>query len=143
MNKTIHYLENQELVGQPGSKHSLLTPSLLLDLDILEDNIESMAVFAKNKNIALRPHAKTHKSTKISQLQINSGALGICCATLGEAEVMILGGINGVLITSPIIQDAKIRKLSQLNNSTESLMVCVDDMQNLKNIDFILFLSQL
>ena len=77
---------NAALIGQPGSRQALDTPALLLDLDALERNIAAMAASARATGVGLRPHAKTHKSARIAGLQIAAGALGICCATLGEAR---------------------------------------------------------
>ena len=36
---------------------------------------------------------KTHKSPLVAQWQIDRGAIGICCAKLGEAEVFADAGI--------------------------------------------------
>ena len=44
-----------------------------------------MAKFAKAHNVKLRPHSNTHKSADIARRQISQGALGVCCAKLGEA----------------------------------------------------------
>ena len=81
---------NVELVGQLGSRLRLQTPALIIDLDTLERNIQHMAEYCHQHGIALRPHAKTHKSIKIAQLQIDAGAIGICTATLGEIAASAL-----------------------------------------------------
>ena len=47
------------LIGRQGSRRSLNTPALVLDLDMLERNIAEMANFAKASNVKLRPHSKT------------------------------------------------------------------------------------
>jgi 3-hydroxy-D-aspartate aldolase len=76
---------NAGLIGKAGSRFALDTPALLVDRDALERNIAAMAAHAGAVGVALRPHAKTHKSLRIAELQVAAGALGICCATLGEA----------------------------------------------------------
>ena len=126
---------NAALIGQPASRARLMTPALVLDLDGLEGNIERMRVYAEEKNIGLRPHCKTHKSIAIARLQMEAGALGIGAATLGEAEIMGGAGIPGVLITSPVIADAKIDALMILNRRAAGLMQTVDNMENLRNLD--------
>ncbi len=65
------------------------TPSLVVDEDLLRRNIAEMAAFATSVGVALRPHIKTHKTPQVARLQIGAGAIGITCAKLGEAEVMI------------------------------------------------------
>jgi len=92
---------NEPLIGKPGSRLQLDTPALCIDLDAMERNIAAMAEFCRMRQVALRPHAKTHKSVNIAARQIAAGAIGICCATVGEAEIMVAGGIKGVLVTSP------------------------------------------
>jgi D-serine deaminase-like pyridoxal phosphate-dependent protein len=77
------------------------TPCLVLDLDALERNIARMAAFAAARGLALRPHAKTHKSRAIAALQGEAGAVGICCATLHEAE-QLTGAAPSILLTSPV-----------------------------------------
>src|SRR5690606_22496575 len=60
------------------------TPSLVLDLDAFEFNIERMAALAAAHGVALRPHAKAHKSTAIAAAQLAAGAVGVCCQKLSE-----------------------------------------------------------
>jgi len=59
-----------------------------------------MAALARDGGVALRPHAKTHKSPVIARKQLALGAVGICTAKIGEAEVMVANGIDNVLITT-------------------------------------------
>ncbi len=89
-----------------------------------------MADFAAARGILLRPHAKTHKSGDIARLQIAAGAIGQCCAKLGEAEALAEEGIDGLLITSPVVPDAAVERLVRLNKRVEGLMVVVDHPDN-------------
>src|SRR5260370_8376044 len=92
---------NEPLIGKPGSRALLDTPALCVDVDAMERNILSMAEFCRAKRVALRPHAKTHKSVRIAERQIAAGAVGLCVATIREAQIMLAGGINRVPRTSP------------------------------------------
>src|SRR5258707_14194522 len=67
---------NARLIGKPGSRAALDTPALLVDRDALERNIAAMAAHARAVGVVLRPHAKTHKSARIPQLQVEAGRLG-------------------------------------------------------------------
>ena len=125
---------NQALIGQPASRCRLTTPALVLDLDLLERNLATMVEQAGAAGLALRSHAKTHKCTEIAGLQIAAGALGVCAATLLEAEILVAGGITGVLITSPVIGEAKIQRLIDLNLRAEGLMVVLDNLINLADL---------
>jgi len=108
------------------------TPALLLDLDALEANIRTMAEFFAGRKARLRPHFKTHKSPAICRLQVAAGAVGVCCATLSEAEVVLAAGIRNVLIANQIVHPAKIARLANLARSDASIGVCVDDARNVE-----------
>ncbi|WHA43886.1 DSD1 family PLP-dependent enzyme [Agrobacterium larrymoorei] len=126
---------NFDLLNVPGGAKLLDTPALVIDVDILQRNIKNMARWAQGKNIALRPHAKTHKSAAIAKQQLASGALGICVAKIGEAIRLAEEGVGNILITSPIVTDRKIRLLRDLNEKCEHLMVAVDNVEIVKLLD--------
>src|SRR5207249_5088493 len=90
------------------------TPSLLIDLDVLDRNIGSMQAAARDANIRLRPHTKTHKSPEIARMQVDAGATGITVAKLGEAEVMVEAGLDDVFVAYPIVGAAKLERLGVL-----------------------------
>ena len=114
------------LIGRQGSRADLNTPVLILDRAALDRNIARMAGLTKTAGVALRPHAKTHKSVDIARRQIAAGAVGVCCAKIGEAEVLAGGGIAGILITSPVAAPAAILRLARLTARAERLMAVVD-----------------
>lgn len=118
------------LIGQQGSRRSLNSPSLVLDLEMLDRNIAEMASFAKAHNVKLRPHSKTHKSADIARRQMEAGALGVCCAKLGEAEALGEAGIQSLHITSPVVTPQAIQRLVELNAKVSDLMLVVDHPDN-------------
>jgi D-serine deaminase-like pyridoxal phosphate-dependent protein len=119
-------LERRLAAGQTVTKHDLPTPSLLLDLDAFESNVARMAAHAQAAGIALRPHAKTHKCVEVAKRQVAAGALGICVATIREAEAMAAGGLGGLLITSEMVGPEKIARLVQLTRRAPDTMSVVD-----------------
>lgn len=125
--------ENASRIGQQGGRQSLNTPALVLDKAAMGRNIARMAGFAADKGLALRPHAKTHKSIDIAKLQLGAGARGICCAKLGEAEALARAGrIPSILITSPVVSGSAIARLAQLHRDTEELILVVDHPDNVR-----------
>jgi 3-hydroxy-D-aspartate aldolase len=123
------------LIGRQGSRRDLNTPVLVIELDALTRNIDRMAAFAAAKGLKLRPHAKTHKSPEIARRQIAAGAVGACCAKLGEAEVLADGGVlAGLHITSPVASAPAIDRLVALNARVEGLMCVVDNPDNARAI---------
>jgi D-serine deaminase-like pyridoxal phosphate-dependent protein len=104
------------------------TPALIVDLDALERNLDRMAAFTTRTGKRVRPHAKTHKSPLIARMQLDRGAIGLCCAKLGEAEVMADAGIGPLLITTEIAGEPKLARLVALRKRAE-IMAAVDDME--------------
>jgi D-serine deaminase-like pyridoxal phosphate-dependent protein len=98
----------------PLPRTDLATPALLLDVAVMDRNIAAMAAFARAKGLALRPHAKTHKSGEIARRQIAAGAVGICCAKLGEAEALAADGVGDIHLTSPVVTAGGIARLTAL-----------------------------
>jgi D-serine deaminase-like pyridoxal phosphate-dependent protein len=116
----------QSLIGQQGSRWRLPTPALVVDLDRLEANIARQAGRAKAAGLALRPHAKTHKSAYVAKAQIAAGAVGACCAKPGEAEALATAGVTGLLITSPIASADVAARCAALTQLDPGLMVVID-----------------
>lgn len=104
------------------------TPSLLLDLDQMEKNIEEIIRFAKDAHLNYRPHIKTHKSIEIAKKQMEMGAVGITAATVGEAEVMAEGGINDILIAFPISGEQKLNRVKKLLQKAK-ITIAVDSVE--------------
>jgi len=123
---------NAKFIGVKGGRRQLNTPALLLDLDMLDRNIATMAAHAKKAGINLRPHSKGGKSIEIARRQVAAGAIGICCATLGEAEALAAGGIENLLITSPVVTPAMIDRLMALNGRSKGLVVVADNPDNVE-----------
>lgn len=78
------------------------TPCLVLNVDALQRNVDRMAADCRTAGVALRPHVKTHKSPWVASRQIAAGAVGVCAAKIGEAAVMVHGGVSDVLITTEL-----------------------------------------
>lgn len=123
---------NAALIGVAGGRHALDTPVLLVDLPKLDRNIGTMAAFAIRHGVGLRPHVKTHKCVMIAWRQIDAGAIGVSCATLGEAEAMVDAGIPSVLLTTPIVTPGKIARLVALaaRAGPDGLLLVADNPDN-------------
>jgi len=110
------------------------TPALLLDLDRFERNVAKMAAHVKAAGKKIRPHAKTHKCPEIARRQVAAGAVGVCVAKVGEAEVMAAAGVRNLLITTEVVGPEKIgRLLGVLRRQPETLVV-VDNPDNVREL---------
>jgi D-serine deaminase-like pyridoxal phosphate-dependent protein len=92
----------------------LETPVLTADLDAVERNIAGMQAYCDEHGLALRPHIKTHKLPEVARMQIDAGACGLTCQKLGEAEVMADAGFGDILISFPLVGEAKAERLAAL-----------------------------
>lgn len=115
-------------------KDKISTPALIIDYDNMKRNIETMAKFAKDNNVNLRPHVKTHKCPIIGKMQLEAGARGICVARVGEAEVFAKNGFNDILIANEVVELSQIERLIALNKDL-LVRVCVDSQKNILELN--------
>ena len=101
----------------------LRTPCVLVDQQRLERNIDRMQDAAATRRMRLRPHAKTHKSIDLARIQVARGAVGICCAKLGEAEVFAHAGIEDIRIPYPLNPANGARLIALLDRTRLSFIV--------------------
>jgi D-serine deaminase-like pyridoxal phosphate-dependent protein len=94
------------------------TPALVVDLDIMEANLRRVADYAKEHQLRLRPHTKTHKSTRIGKRQLAEGAAGLTVAKVSEAEVMLGAEPADLLVAYPIIGHTKLARLMGVARKT-------------------------
>jgi len=87
------------------------TPALIVDLDIMERNLCRVAEYTREHGLRLRPHTKTHKSTRLAQRQLQAGAAGLTVAKVSEAEVMLGAQPQDLLVAYPVIGQAKLARL--------------------------------
>ena len=117
----------------PCDMEELDTPALIVDLDILEWNIGTMARHFAGTSSNLRPHFKTHKCPQIAKMQLEAGAIGITCAKLGEAEVLVNNGVKDVLIANQVVGPLKIGRLCRLAGAAD-VKVAADDPTNVDEL---------
>jgi D-serine deaminase-like pyridoxal phosphate-dependent protein len=100
------------VIGTPAEE--IPTPSVLVDLDVLERNLSRMAERARGAGVRLRPHAKTHKCPEIGRMQLAAGAWGLALAKVGEAEVFVAEGFEDVFVAYPVVGEDKGLRLLRL-----------------------------
>jgi len=105
------------------------TPALILDLDAFEANQKTLFSSVKNR-VRVRPHAKTHKCPDVAKRQMALGAVGMCCQKVSEAEAMVDGGINDVLVTNEVVGARKLERLAALSRRAK-VGVCIDNAESI------------
>ena len=109
------------------------TPALLVDLDALDRNIATMAAAARAAGADWRPHIKASKAPELAKRLIAGGAVGVTSAKVSEAEQMVDGGVDDLLIANEIVGPIKIARLAKLAGRAR-LCVAIDDAGNLREV---------
>jgi D-serine deaminase-like pyridoxal phosphate-dependent protein len=84
----------------------------------MERNLARGGDYCRANDLRLRPHTKTHKSTQVGRLQLESGAVGLTVAKVGEAEVMAATGTPDLLLHYPVIGRSKLERLMAVARKT-------------------------
>jgi D-serine deaminase-like pyridoxal phosphate-dependent protein len=102
---------------------ALPTPQVLIDRPRTMNNIARVQQLASAAGMRLRPHAKTHKSPVVARWQIERGAIGVCCAKLGEAEVFVDAGIDDIRLPYPVNPSNASRVMALMDRASISIIV--------------------
>src|SRR6266567_1895680 len=123
----------QPRLGDP--LEMLDTPSMLVDLTLMEANIASLMGHFRAKHVHVRPHLKTVKSPELAHILLAAGAVGGCVAKVSEAEVMAQAGIEDLLITSEIVGKPKLARLVALQQQHPHIKVVVDSLTGAEQLN--------
>jgi len=113
--------------------NQITTPALIVHLEAMEANLRDLAEFFAGRPCKLRPHFKNHKAPMLAWKQIRAGAIGITCATVREAEILIEHGIDSILIANEIAGEEKTERLADLSRRA-SVMVCIDNCHSVRDL---------
>jgi D-serine deaminase-like pyridoxal phosphate-dependent protein len=104
----------------------LSTPALVVDLDVFDANVGAMAELLRGTGKTVRPHVKTHRTPELAKRQLGEFAVGVTCATVGEAEAMVAAGIRDVLIANEVVDEAKLARVVALAREAK-IALAADD----------------
>jgi 3-hydroxy-D-aspartate aldolase len=122
---------HKHLIGQQGSRFQLNTPVLVIDRDALQRNIEKMAAFARSQGHGAAAACEDAQECRYRQAcRLAAGAVGVCCAKMGEAEALARRRRANILITSPVVTPQAIARLVALNGKIGDLRVVADNPNN-------------
>ncbi|NHN31437.1 alanine racemase [Paenibacillus agricola] len=123
-----------EAASQSIVKTQPETPCIIIDKAIMERNIRNMAEVARNNQVQLRPHAKTHKLPWVAHQQLQAGAVGITVAKVSEAEVMVEHGVTNIFIAYPLVTKDKIERAIRLSKQI-TLIAAVDSLEGAERMN--------
>ena len=117
-----------------AARATIDTPALIVDLDRTEAAIALMQRSMTERGVALRPHAKTHKSIEVARRQLAAGASGLTVGTIGEAEVFAEAGLDELFIAYPLVPlGPKAERLRALARRT-SLRLGIDSASGVRAV---------
>ena len=120
-------------IGTPVDQ--LDTPALVVDLDVLERNIDTLHSFFRQRQAKVRPHVESHRCPAIAHKQMASGGTvgGISVTTVGEAEVFAQHGFADILVANEVVTTQKIGRLCALAHHTK-MTVAADNPKNVEDL---------
>jgi len=110
----------------PATVYDLPTPALLVERRRLEANLDRAQARAGEQGVALRPHAKTHRSADIARMQVDRGARGITVATVAEATAFAGAGFDDILVAREVVAPAPLGELADIAATGGRVGFCVD-----------------
>ncbi len=100
---------------------------MVVDIDIFEKNLRTMADHCRATGIQLRGHVKVHKSPDIAKRQLALGSIGVTCATVAECELMAHSGVTGILLTRQPTSKNNITRVIALARREPTFETVLDD----------------
>ena len=119
-------------IGRPVA--DLVTPALVLEIEVADRNIARMAAAMAVLPASLRPHIKVHKSPQLAQRQVEAGAIGLSCATVWEALILAAAGLDDLFLVNTVTTPAKLDILAMLARERR-LLVAIDDIEAARMLD--------
>jgi D-serine deaminase-like pyridoxal phosphate-dependent protein len=121
------------MIQPAGPLPPFSTPALIVDLDVFEANVAAMEQLLRGTGKTVRPHVKTHRTPELARRQLGGSAVGVTCATVGEAEVMVAAGIDDVFVANEVVDPAKIGRLVALAHRAR-IGVAADDPEPVERL---------
>lgn len=113
---------------------TIKTPSLIVDFERMKRNAERTTARAKELNVALRPHVKTHRCLEIARLQTEGNFSGIMVSTLAEAHFFARGGFSDITYGVPV-EKGKFAEAIEIAKTIENFAVITDDAETVEELN--------
>src|ERR671916_3044881 len=114
--------------------HNIKTPSLVLDVERVRRNAETMSERMKRLGAALRPHVKTHKCVEVARIQTEGHAGAVTVSTLAEARAFRAHGFTDITYAVPI-EPGKFDEATALARECDRLALITDDAETPRLLD--------
>lgn len=110
------------------------TPSLLVDIVRVKRNAERISARAKELNVNLRPHVKTHRCLEIAKIQTENTFGGIMVSTLAEAHFFADHGFSDITYGVPL-ERGKFAESIEISKKIEKFSVLTTDAETVKALN--------
>jgi D-serine deaminase-like pyridoxal phosphate-dependent protein len=106
----------------------LKTPCLILDVERVRRNAARVGEIARQNNVCLRPHIKTHKCVEVARIQTADQGGALTVSTLAEAEAFARHGFSDFTYAVPI-EPGKFAAVTDLIKRGVKLNLITDDTE--------------
>lgn len=113
---------------------TIKTPSLLVDIVRVKRNAARVSARAKELNVTLRPHVKTHRCAEIAKIQTEKTFGGIMVSTLSEAHFFSDYGFSDITYGVPVEQ-GKIAEAIEISKKLKKFSVLTTDAETVKTLN--------
>lgn len=120
------------------STDQLPSPSILVDTQALDANIQSMQKACDDAGVELWPHVKTHKMVPVLKRQLDAGAAGATCAKVGEAEALLKSGVRQIFVAHSLVDKRLAPRLSKLAATLDRLVLAVSSQVHFTALEALL-----
>lgn len=110
-----------------------VTPCLLLDVDRMTRNIQTLEAHLERHGVPLRPHVKTCKSIEIARRMMSSTSPGITVSTLAEAEYFFSHGVEDQLYAVGVAP-GKLERIARLYRNGLALKLTLDNSDSARRL---------
>ena len=116
---------------QIADPSTIASPALIFSIERIRHNLDRMLQIAGRAD-RLRPHAKTHKTREIIQLERDAGIDKHKCATIAEADLLAEVGVRDILLAYPLVGPncQRFARLAQLHPQV-TFSTIVDDPETI------------
>jgi D-serine dehydratase len=117
-------------------REDLPLPLMLLKRSALVNNIQVMNSFLKRHQLSLAPHAKTHMSPQLIDLQLSNGAWGITAGNVSQVQMLRHFGVQRILLANQLVGRQNIRYVVEELNADSNLdfFCLVDSVDGVRHL---------
>jgi D-serine dehydratase len=117
-------------------REDLPLPLMVLKQSALMYNVQVMNAFLEEHQLSIAPHAKTHMSPQLVQLQLSNGAWAITAGTVNQVQVFRQFGASRIVLANQLVGRQNVRcVVEEINGDPSFDFYClVDSAEGIRHL---------